>query len=86
MARKTTIDFNRDVKDAIVKALEVRGWSNSDLARAMNVTRQSITDMLREDNNLSLGTIEKISKALGMRFKWRASAEIERNGLWVPLR
>lgn len=55
-------------KDAFILNLKAvmdkRGLSQSDLARLMDVSRQQVTNILNNDNNLTLNTTEKIAKAL----------------------
>jgi len=43
-----------------------QGWSQSELARRVGVTRQQISLLESPDSNLTLGTLEKVASALNL--------------------
>jgi transcriptional regulator with XRE-family HTH domain len=56
--------------DEIIRILKERGWSRSDLARAMGRSRQYVTRMLRGDTNFTLDSIAVLSIALKKDFNF----------------
>jgi transcriptional regulator with XRE-family HTH domain len=51
---------------AIMNRLEEKKWSQAELARAMGVTPQYISRIVKAEENLSLETITKLETALDM--------------------
>lgn len=53
----------------ILDALDDRGWNQSDLAKALGVTRQQISKLVKGQNDFKLSTITQLEKALEIRLQ-----------------
>lgn len=53
-----------DFRQNVINILDKRGMSRSDLARAMNVTPQFITQLLKGVSDPGLGLVERVAVAL----------------------
>ncbi len=50
----------------IIKLREKRGMTQADLAKAIGTRQANVSRLERFDTNLTLGTLEKVAKALGV--------------------
>jgi transcriptional regulator with XRE-family HTH domain len=62
---------------AIMNRLEEKKWSQAELARAMGVTPQYISRIVKAEENLSLETISKLESALGYELVNVSSPKIQ---------
>lgn len=57
--------LNIEAKSEIRRLMRDAGFSRADLARALRVSRASVTDMLSPTRNLSLDTVENVVRTMG---------------------
>jgi plasmid maintenance system antidote protein VapI len=57
--------LNREAISEIERVMRERGLSRSDLARALKVSRVTITQMLMPDSKLSLARLERVIRKMG---------------------
>lgn len=57
-----------EVGTQVLKILEEKGWSRSDLAKELKKSRQYVTKMLKADTNFTLDSIAALSIALKKEF------------------
>lgn len=55
-----------DFRNNVVTLLELNGMSRSDLARAMGVTPQFVTQLLNGSHDPGLAQVEKVANAIGV--------------------
>ncbi|MCH6233480.1 helix-turn-helix transcriptional regulator [Cognataquiflexum rubidum] len=48
----------------ILDALEEKGWNQTDLAKALDVTRQQVSKLVKGGNDFKLSTITKLEEVL----------------------
>nr|WP_321513123.1 helix-turn-helix transcriptional regulator [uncultured Pseudodesulfovibrio sp.] len=60
-------DYIDDLSDQIFEAMESKGWSKADLARATGKSRSWVTQVLSGENNMTMKTFVSILHALGMK-------------------
>ncbi|WP_053004290.1 helix-turn-helix transcriptional regulator [Flavobacterium sp. ABG] len=60
-------DFLFELSLRIIMRLEELGWKKSKLADELNVSKQYVSKLLRSRENLSITTIFKIQKVLGIK-------------------
>lgn len=60
-------DFRALLAHNIRRLRAARGWSQEQLALEANISRSFIGDVERQDRNVSIDTIQKITVALGVR-------------------
>ena len=60
-------DFRALLAYNIRRLRAARGWSQEKLAFEANIARSFIGDVERQDRNVSIDTIQKITTALGVR-------------------
>jgi ribosome-binding protein aMBF1 (putative translation factor) len=53
----------------IIKLREQRGMTQADLAKAIGTRQANVSRLERFDTNLTLGTLEKVAEALGVKLK-----------------
>ena len=53
----------------IIKLRRQRGMTQSDLAKAIGTRQANVSRLERFDSNLTLGTLEKVAKALGVNLQ-----------------
>ena len=51
----------------ILDALEDKGWNQTDLAKALDVTRQQVSKLVKGGNDFKLSTITKLEEVLGIQ-------------------
>lgn len=51
-------------RDKVKKTLELKGWTQSDLAEKTGFSRQWISQILEEDKDVRLSTVEMLANAL----------------------
>ncbi len=51
----------------IIKLREQRGMTQADLAKAIGTRQSNVSRLERFDTNLTLGTLEKVAQALGVK-------------------
>ena len=71
MGRNIRPDLKSDVRRQIVEAMNKRNVTPSELSRMLGVTPQTVSRFLREGHNLTIDTVERISRALNQRFEFR---------------
>jgi transcriptional regulator with XRE-family HTH domain len=54
-----------DLTDTLQYALDARGWTRADLARATGVTPSAITQRMRGSTNLTVKTVAEMLDAMG---------------------
>lgn len=59
-------DYIDDLSDQIYEAMEDKGWSKADLARATGKSRSWVTQVLAGDKNITMKTFIYILHAMGM--------------------
>ena len=59
----------------IIKLREQRGMTQADLAKAIGTRQANVSRLERFDTNLTLGTLEKVARALGANLKINLVAE-----------
>ncbi|MGB7748393.1 MAG: helix-turn-helix transcriptional regulator [Verrucomicrobiia bacterium] len=59
----------------IIKLRERRGMTQADLAKAIGTRQANVSRLERFDTNLTLGTLEKVAEALGVKLKINLVAE-----------
>lgn len=52
--------------DAIERARILRGWTLVDLSRVAHVDRGTLSDLIHEDHQPTLGTVQAVATALGL--------------------
>jgi ribosome-binding protein aMBF1 (putative translation factor) len=53
----------------ILDALDEKGWNQTDLANALNVTRQQVSKLVKGGNDFKLSTIAKVEEVLGIKLQ-----------------
>lgn len=53
----------------ILDTLEDKGWNQTDLAKAMDVTRQHVSKLVKGGNDFKLSTIVKLEEVLGIQLQ-----------------
>jgi len=61
----TTNGLNREAISEIERVMRECGYSKSDLARALKVSRETITQMQKPDSKLSLARLERVIRKMG---------------------
>lgn len=51
----------------ILDALDEKGWNQTDLAKALGVSRQQVSKLLKGDNDFQLSIITKLEEVLGVQ-------------------
>ncbi len=59
----------------IIKLRQQRGMTQADLAKAIGTRQANVSRLERFDTNLTLGTLEKVAEALGVKLKINLVAE-----------
>lgn len=65
------IGLKRQVRDAIVKAMQKRGVNRTSLATLLGVSRPYVSAMLSGDENFSLAQVDRVLGALRFRLEFR---------------
>lgn len=72
-----------DIGELIIKARILRGWSQADLAKALDMEPQQVQRYERNDwQKISLWRLQEVVEALGLRFDIRAYLTQGPNTLW----
>lgn len=66
-ANEDWLSFSFDIAVRVLDALKSKGMTQKELAEKMGVSPQFINKVVKGQENLSLETIGKLSKALGIR-------------------
>jgi len=53
----------------VLDALDEKGWSQAQLARALEVTPQQVTKIVKGENDFKLSTISKLEAVLGIQLQ-----------------
>src|SRR5690554_6381557 len=53
----------------VLDALDEKGWSQAQLARALEVTPQQVTDIVKGENDFKLSTVSKLEAVLGIQLQ-----------------
>lgn len=53
----------------ILDALDEKGWSQAQLARALEVTPQQVSKIVKGENDFKLSTISKLESVLGIQLQ-----------------
>jgi ribosome-binding protein aMBF1 (putative translation factor) len=53
----------------ILDALEDKGWNQTDLAKALGVSRQQVSKLVKGRNDFKLSTISKLEEVLGIQLQ-----------------
>lgn len=73
---KAEIDFNVEIKRAMIKARETMGITQSDLANLAQMTQPEIARLENEMNNPKINTLFKVLTPLGYRLTIVATDEL----------
>lgn len=57
--------LNAEAKSEIARLMREKGWSRSELSRALEVRRVTVTQMLDPARNLTLDTLERVVRKMG---------------------
>ena len=71
MARRLRPNLNKNVRDEILKAMKDQDISKSELADMMGVTAPTVYGFLQAGHNVTIDTLERVSKALNRKFVFR---------------
>jgi DNA-binding XRE family transcriptional regulator len=78
-----TADSFDDIGELVIKARIARGWSQADLAKALDMEPQQVQRYERNDwQKISLWRLQEVVEALGLRFDIRAFLTQGPNALW----
>lgn len=66
---KTWIRKATRVSLRVLDALDEKGWSQAQLARALEVTPQQVTKIVKGKNDFKLSTISKLEAVLGIQLQ-----------------
>lgn len=66
-ANKSSVKQSAKVALRILDALEEKGWSQADLAKALEVTPQQVSKLVKGQSDFKLSTIEKLEKVFEMK-------------------
>src|SRR5690554_4697093 len=53
----------------VLDALDAKGWSQAQLARALEVTPQQVTKIVKGENDFKLSTVSKLEAVLGIQLQ-----------------
>lgn len=59
----------------IIKLWQLRGMTQADLAKAIGTRQANVSRLEQFDANLTLGTLEKVARALGAKLKIQLAVE-----------
>lgn len=66
-ANKATLRQAAKVALRLLDALEEKGWSQAQLAKALEVTPQQVSKLVKGQSDFKFSTIEKLEKVLGIK-------------------
>lgn len=66
---KTWLKKSTHISLRILDALEDKGWNQTDLANALDVSRQQVSKLLKGENDFKLSTITKLEEVLGIQLQ-----------------
>ena len=66
---KTWIRKATRISLRVLDALDEKGWSQAQLARALEVTPQQVTKIVKGENDFKLSTVSKLEAVLGIQLQ-----------------
>jgi len=69
IANKAWLKKSTRISLRILDAIDDKGWNQTDLAKALEVSRQQVSKLLKGRNDFKLSTIVKLEEVLGIQLQ-----------------
>ncbi len=78
------VSAKEDAAQLVFEVMREREMSRADLARCINKSPSYVTKLLSGEENVSVGNLEKILRAMGCRLRLGRDIIVENSEVWLP--
>ena len=78
------VSAKEDAAQLVFEAMQEQQMSRAELARCIGKNRSYVTKLLSGEENISVGNLEKILRALGCRLRLERDVIAELSEVWLP--